>query len=137
MSGNIRNHYQSTAVTTSRPRHLIVMLHQGGVKYLNLAERHLADGEWEATSNCLIRAQNIVCEIALAFGEDEGDELVQGVRGVYGYMHRRLIEANTRKDSEALAEVRQMLREMSDAWAEAGQGMEDRDRDRGPFDASG
>lgn len=137
MSSKIHSQYQSTAVTTSRPRHLIVMLHQGGVKYLNLAERHLADGEWEATSNCLIRAQDIICEIRLAFGEDEGDELVQGVRGVYGYMHRRLIEANTRKDSESLAEVREMLREMSEAWAAAGQGTDEKGRDRRPFDASG
>ncbi len=138
MSGRgVHDRYQSTAVTTSRPGHLIVMLHHGGVKQLNLAERSLADGDLEATNRHLIRTQDIINEIRFSFADDEGGELVQCVRGVYGYMQRRLVEANAGKDSGPIAEVRDMLREMSEAWGRAGQGTGETVPEGRPFDLSG
>lgn len=138
MSGRaVYDRYQSTAVNTSKPRHLIVMLHHGGVKQLNLAERQLAGRDFEAANQCLLRAQDIVREISLAFAEDDGDELVQAVTGLYAYMYRRLIEANRKKDAATVIAVRDMLKEMAEAWMRAGCGTEDEDREGGSLDASG
>ena len=37
---------------------------------------------------------------------------------VYTYLHRRLVEANIKKDKEILEEVLELLRTMRDAWKE-------------------
>ncbi len=94
------------------------MLHQGAIKFMNLADKCIEDHDLAEANDHLIRSQDIINEISLSFPESD-DELAQNLRGLYAYMYRRLIEANVDKDTEKISEVRELVREMSGAWDEA------------------
>jgi len=46
-------------------------------------------------------------------------EVSHNLMALYDYLHRRLVEANTRKDVAALEEVLRFVTELRDTWAEA------------------
>jgi len=110
--------YVGTQVKTSGSQNLMRMLHQGAIKFMNLADKCIEDHDLAEANDHLIRSQDIINEISLSFPESD-DELAQNLRGLYAYMYRRLIEANVDKDTEKISEVRELVREMSGAWDEA------------------
>ena len=115
--------YMSTRVKTSGPGNLVLMLHQGALKFLNLAEKAIREDDYRCAHEYLVRTQDIIVEIRSSFSKDVDPELFGDLVSLYGYMHRRLIEANVKKDSEPIGEVRGMLEQMHEAWGEVSRQM--------------
>ncbi len=125
--------YRGTQVQTSGTKNLMRMLHRGAVKFMNLAEKCIEEGEFAGANEHLIRSQDIVNEIRFSFPEGE-DELSQNVRGLYAFMYRRLVQANVDKDAGMISEVRELIIEMGEAWDGAARAAEDGD---GSIDVTG
>jgi flagellar secretion chaperone FliS len=110
--------YQQAQTHTATPGQLVLMLYQGAVKFLVRARSEIEVGSIEGAHNNLIRAQNIIVELMTSLDMSQG-QIATDLYALYGYMYRRLLEANIRKDAKIVEEVTTMLRDLLPAWEEA------------------
>ena len=118
--------YKSAAVNTATPGSLLLMLYDGAIKFMRIADKAFDCEdplEFNQTiHNNLIKAQNIVRELRGALisrGEGEGEDLVNNLIALYDYFDRRLQEANIKKKREIVHEVITRMSGLREAWAES------------------
>jgi len=114
--------YRKVATQTASPAQLVLMLYDGAIGYLEKSatgfklsdplERNLT------ISNNILRAQAIIHELNARLDMRNGLEAAMTFRQLYNYFHRRLQEANLRKQKEPIAEVITHLTGLRDSWAE-------------------
>jgi flagellar protein FliS len=114
----MRNRYARDAVTTASPQRLVTMLYDRLLRDLGAAETALVVPDIEVAHRELVHAQDIIRELAgsldLAIWP-EGESLAQ----LYAWLLERLIAANVSKDSMIVAECREVVEPLRDAWHEA------------------
>lgn len=115
---NPYNQYKQTSVETASPEKLILMLYDGAIKFINQAKISMDEKNIEETNKALIKTQNIISELIIGLNMDTG-EIARNLYNLYDYFQRRLVEANTKKDTGILDEVLGYLEELRDTWAEA------------------
>ena len=109
--------YKNNNVFTASKEELTLMLYDGALRFCNKAEVYLEKGEYDKASEMFIKVQNIIQEFQLTLNRKY--EISGQLATLYDYLYHRTIEANTKKDLEILAEVREHLRSMRDTWKEA------------------
>jgi len=115
--------YRSAAVMTASPGQLVLMLFDGALKSLAIAQEAFKRpaSDWqrlEVINRQLLKAQSILAELQGGLDMQNGGEFAKTMHGLYNYHMRRLFEANVRKQVEPVLEVERLLREVRDAWAE-------------------
>lgn len=130
--------YRANAILTASPGQLVLMLYDGILKSLALAQEAFKQPEndprrIEMINHHLIKAQSIITELQAGLNMDQGGEFAKTMHRLYDYHNRRLLEANLRKQIEPVLEVERLVREIRDAWAQmlAQQGEAAGDRVRG------
>ena len=118
--------YRQVSMQTAAPGQVVLMLFDGAIRFLDRAEQGF-EMEDPAEANQTIhnniqRAQDIMHELNVALDIKNGGELATTLRGLYEYMDRRLIEANTRKSVEGIHECRKYLTSLREAWSQMLQG---------------
>lgn len=111
------NQYRENSIFTASPEELTLMLYNGLIKFLMLAQSSIDKNNFEKSNESIIRAQDIIREFQCTL--DMRYDLSQGLMMIYDYMFRRLIDANVKKDKEILEEVLGFARELRDTWAQA------------------
>ncbi|OMG56826.1 flagellar export chaperone FliS [Azonexus hydrophilus] len=99
------------------PHRLITLLFDGAESALVKAQAQILEKDYEGKSHSLNKAIEIILDgLSSSLDVEQGGELAQNLRALYGYMASRLIHANIHLDSEAVAEVQKLLGEISEAW---------------------
>lgn len=111
------NQYKENSVYTSSPEELTLMLYNGLVKFLMLAQAGIDEKDNEKAHNNIGRAQDIVLHFQSTL--DMKYEVSEGLNQLYDFMYRQLIEANIKKDKAILDEVLGLVKELRDTWAQA------------------
>lgn len=117
------NTYRSNAVLTASPGQLVLMLYDGALKAMAIAEQALRQPEddtrrIEVINHQLQKAQNIVAELQNGLNLEIGGECAQTLYRLYDYHLRRLFEANLKKDITIVQEIEGLVRSLRDAWCE-------------------
>jgi flagellar protein FliS len=114
--------YKQVATQTASPGQLILMLYDGAIRFLEQARRgfhHDDPLEYNLTiNNNVQKAQAIITELNGALNIKDGGELALTLNRLYDYFDRRLMEANLRKDEEAIIEIINRLTILREAWQE-------------------
>lgn len=111
--------YQRNQVMTASPGRLIVMLYDGAVKRMNQALDAFdmkGPEKFEQVNNHLLAAQNIITELTISLDMEKGGEIAQNCFRIYEYFNDRLSEANTKKTREPIVQVRDMMKDLGEAW---------------------
>ena len=108
--------YQETAVLTQDKGKLIVMLYEGAIKFLKLAQKDIEEGNYESKNTYINKAWDIINELNVNLDMESGGELAQNLRGLYNFMNRHLGQANARKDAGMIREVITLLEELNQSW---------------------
>jgi flagellar protein FliS len=108
---------EDNAIFTASKEELTLMLYEGALKFINQAITASENKEFESSSKLIIRVEDILREFQITL--DFKYEISNNLNSLYDYMHRRLVEANMKKDIPIMIEVRDMLREFRDTWKEA------------------
>ena len=108
--------YQQTAVATQSRGRLIVMLYDGAIKFLKLANKELVAGNFAAKGQYINRAQDIINELNAVLDMDAGGEIAQNLRKLYVFMGRHLSRANVKRDPQMIQEVITLLEELNQSW---------------------
>lgn len=101
-----------------RQKKLIVLLYEGCIKNLKLAELHIAEKNIERTNQALIKAQDIIAELMNTLDFEKGGEVAENLYRMYEYLASELIKANVSKDAEDVKRNRRLVEELRDAWIE-------------------
>lgn len=114
-----RNAYMNNQVSTAPQNKLIVMLYDGAIRNLKLAELLLDEEKYsiEEVNNSLVKAQDIIFELMATLNMEAGGEVATNLYGLYDYMYNKLVRANIDKDKEAIAGVRDYMEELRESWA--------------------
>ena len=114
--------YRKVAVQTASPGHLVLMLYDGAISYLEKALtgfNHRDPLEFNQTiNNNVIRAQAIIHEMNARLDMEQGGEIADNFRRLYNYFNHRLQQANFKKKKEPIEEVIGHVRGLRDSWAE-------------------
>lgn len=115
-NANAARLYQKNAVNTASPAKLTLMLYDGAVKFCNIALEGFEENNIEKISNNLIKAEKIIVEFRATL--DMKYPVAKEFDTVYDYVYRRLVEANMKKDKEALEEALRHIKTMRETWKE-------------------
>lgn len=115
---NAQNIYKQNQILNASPKKLVVLLYDGCIKNMKLAEISIEEGKLEAANNALIKAQDIIAELAGTLSFDQGGEIAKNLESIYDYVKTKLIEANRTKDVAAIQQASKMMEELREAWAE-------------------
>jgi flagellar protein FliS len=115
--------YRVNAVLTASPGQLVLMLYDGALKALTIAQdafgRPVDDPRrFEIINQQLLKAQTIISELQGGLDFEAGGEVARTMHRLYDYHNRRLVTANLRKEVEPVIEVEHLVRELRNAWAE-------------------
>jgi flagellar protein FliS len=109
--------YQNNTVFTATPEELTLMLYNGAVKFIKQAEIAMEDNNIEKVNENSQKAQNIIRELMSTL--DMKYEVSSGLYNLYDYFLKRLIDANIKKDVDALKEVEGFMADLRDSWEQA------------------
>ncbi|RAS25277.1 flagellar export chaperone FliS [Paraburkholderia bryophila] len=106
-----------TGVMGASPHRLIVMLYQGARQAIAQARMHLQQGNVPARGEAIGKAIQIVeSGLQQSLNVDAGGEIAGRLDALYGYMSRRLLEANVKQSEAMLVEVDGLLATLEEAW---------------------
>ncbi|MGO4888820.1 flagellar export chaperone FliS [Anaerobacillus sp. MEB173] len=108
--------YKQNTTATASPGELTLMLYNGCLKFIKLANTAIEKNDVEAKNTNIIKAQNIIRELMVTLKTDS--ELGQNMLRMYDFVLSRLIDANVKSDRAALAEAEQFVTEFRDTWKE-------------------
>ncbi len=97
---------------------LIQMLFDGLIDSLAAAEGQIERNEIQAKGDSLSRATRIVLGLQGSLDMEKGGEIAGNLADLYDYCTRRLMHANLKNDLEAVSEVKKLMGEIRDAWAQ-------------------
>lgn len=115
--------YRTNAILTASPGQLVLMLYDGVLHSLALAQEAFKQPETdvrriEIINQQLLKAQSILTELQAGLNLEAGGDFAKTMHRLYDYHNRRLFEANLRKQIEPVVEVERLVRELRDAWAQ-------------------
>jgi flagellar protein FliS len=111
--------YKNTGVQTADQRTLILMLYDGLNRFLQKAIVKIEAREIEAAHNYLVRSREIVAELLATLRPEKAGEIGTNLKRLYVYAFNRIVEANLRKDPEAVREVMKIISTLREGWMNA------------------
>lgn len=109
--------YQNNQVNTASKGKLLLMLYDGGLKFLRLSILALEEKNFEKTNEYLKKTQNIIHELMVTLNFDAG-EIAKNLYSLYDFMNHELIQANIQKDIEKIKNIQSMMEELRNTFAE-------------------
>ncbi|MEV7431647.1 MULTISPECIES: flagellar export chaperone FliS [unclassified Nocardioides] len=115
---NARDTYLGASVSTADPARLLVMLLDRLVLDVTRGLEAQRRGVHDEASTQLLHAQDIVLELRTSLRLDVWDGAA-GLAAIYDYLHRRLISANTSRDTAVTEECLVLATDLAATWREA------------------
>lgn len=102
---------------TATPEQLQMMLYDGAIRFAEQAKAALVAEDFEKSYQSISRVQKILTEMSCGLKHDVLPELCEKLAALYSYVYRRLIDANVKRDPEALEEAITLLRYQRETWS--------------------
>jgi flagellar protein FliS len=112
-----QNRYLETSIQTATPAQLLIMLHDGAIRFCKFAIEAIHAHNYETASRNLCKAQDIISEFVMTL--DTKAPVAENLLMLYDYFTRLLAEANVKKQVEPVMEVMEHLTQLRQTWVEA------------------
>lgn len=106
----------SSAILDASPHQLVSLMLGGARERVRLAIACLQRGDVARKAQAISAASGIIGGLNSTLDIEAGGEIAQGLRSLYDYFQRRLLEANGGNDPAPLAEVDELLGDIEQAW---------------------
>ncbi len=106
----------SSAVENASPHRLIQMLMERALQNISLARANMEQEKVVEKGERISDAIGIINGLQASLNHKHDPQLSANFDELYGYMMRRLLEANLKNDKAILDEVAGLLREIKEAW---------------------
>ncbi len=111
---NSDQQYKKHNVMMANPIELVIMLYNGAIKQLHLAEITIGNKDVEAANEHLQTAQDIIMELMM--GLDFSYGIAQDLLKLYEFVHHEIVSINASKDASGIAPIVNILSSLRDAW---------------------
>jgi flagellar protein FliS len=115
---NAHDIYLEQRILSADPLELVRVLYQAATTAVRKARSHLAAGQIAERARAITQAYRVLSELNGSLDRERGGDLSRRLAQMYGYMMRRLLEANFQQRDEPLAEVLGLLATLAEAWDE-------------------
>ncbi|ADO76687.1 flagellar export chaperone FliS [Halanaerobium praevalens] len=112
MQARSADQYKQMQIKTASPGKLLLMLYQGGLKFMKLAKKNIKAGKIEESHKNIIKAQNIILELQGTLDKKQGGEIAIQLENLYDYIYRELLQANLNKNTKHLDNVIPLVEEL-------------------------
>lgn len=114
------NQYKRMKIETASPEMLILMLYDGAIKNIKISLQSIGQEQpdHQTSSNCLIKAQNIITELMVSLNFEIGGDIARNLFNIYEYINYTLAQCNVNKNSENLDTILNMLGDLRETWKE-------------------
>ena len=109
--------YKEQSVNTATPEELTLMLYNGCIKFINIAELAMEEKDISKANENIQKAQAIINELNITLNMDI--ELSENLRTLYDFVNSRLVDANISKDKKPLEDAKSIVSDMRDTWKQA------------------
>lgn len=117
MTHDASGEYFRNSVLTATPEQLQLMLYDGAIRFATQAREFLQRKDFENSCETLLKAQRIVLQMQDGLRPEVNPELVGQLMALYQFVHRRLVDANMRRSTEAIDDALQILHHQRETWA--------------------
>lgn len=108
--------YKNNKVMGASGPELTLMLYDGAIKFLNIADYAIEKNDIAKAHTNIIKTERIIDYLRNTL--DMKYAVAQDFENMYSYIARRLVEANISKDREIIAEVNKHMHAIRDNWVE-------------------
>ena len=116
---NYYNQYRQMEVNTnSDPKKLVLMLYDGCLKFLTIAEKAIEKKEIEKKSIHISKALAIISELNSCLDRKLDDEIVPFLEAMYTHMMHKLLETNLTNDAKIVQHVYRLVENLRKNWVE-------------------
>lgn len=105
-----------SSLADATPHRLIQLLMERALMKMGLAKGHMEREEVREKGANIGVAISIICVLQASLNHKANARMSANFDELYGYMMRRLLEANLRNDSKIIDEVSGLLQELKSAW---------------------
>jgi len=112
------NAYRQTAVATTGPAGLVVLLYRRLAALLEAAAGAADRGDWDRARPLILKAQEVVAELWSAVDVEAGP-VARNLFKIYEFIYRSLAEAYVRRDGSGLPDLKAQVEKLRSAWEEA------------------
>lgn len=112
------NAYMQTQVTTTTPGHLVVMLYDGAITFLEQSKEEIQAKNYAKKGILISQALDIIAELDSSLNTERGGEIAQNLHKLYVYCSTRLLQANLKMDTGLVDEVIGILSSFRSAFSE-------------------
>lgn len=110
--------YMQTNVGTADQGHLLLMLYDGALKFLQQAREKMLEKDYAAKGILISKVIDIVNELSSSLNMERGGDLAVNLSNLYFLCTARLLEANLKMSVERLDSVSQILSGLRSAYAQ-------------------
>lgn len=101
-------------MTASREK-LVVLLYEGALRFMDQSVLQFQQGDGSA-GQTLSRAFAIVSELRTSLDFEKGGKVATDLDRLYVFVQDRLLEATRTRSPERVAEARQVMAQLKEAW---------------------
>lgn len=112
------NAYMQTHVTTTTPGHLVVLLYDGAISFLEQAKVRINEKNYAQKGILISQALDIIAELDGSLNTEKGGDIAKNLHSLYAYCNSRLLFANLKMEIEPIDEVIGILSSFRSAFAE-------------------
>lgn len=116
-TNNPYSQYQEQSIFTATPEELTLMLYNGCVKFMTLAEIAIDDKNMQSKNDNLQKAQAIIAELEATI--DMSYDISKGLWQLYDFCMDKLINANIENDKQSIQDAKEIISQIRDTWKEA------------------
>ena len=109
--------YKENSINTASKEEITLMLYDGCIKFMNLAQIGIQEKNTQKANENLIKAQNIITELDSTLNMDV--EISKNFHMLYDFALSRLIDANIQKKEEFVDDAKMVIVDLRDGWKEA------------------
>jgi flagellar protein FliS len=114
--------YLEKQIMTATPAERIVLLYDGGIRFLMLAKKNIEEGDIQSRFNNNKRAGDIITYLMATLDKERGGEIAENLERLYVYMLHRLMDVDLKNDASAIDDVVGKLRTLRVSWEKISKG---------------
>jgi len=117
------NAYLTTKHQTAAPHHRVVLVYDGIIRSINLADLAFARTDIDRLAEIdrhLQLASQLIAELRAALDHSANETLATTLDDLYTFWARQLSDANVAKQPEKMRQILPQIMDLRDAWYQAG-----------------
>jgi len=108
--------YLEAQVMTASPEKLHMLVVDGAIRFAKQASQAMRGKDFEGVHEALNRSRDFVVELTGGLNDEHDAELVDKLKGLFGFVYRNLVDADLEQDTQKIADAIKILEMHRETW---------------------